>query len=256
MYTKSFDKTIKQFGFIKDQKGIFNRFLRENDNWEPHLTNTKEVIRDFITKNDAKSIAVLGSGWLLDFPIDIISGKNIIIDLFDLYHPKQISQFIKKWKNVNAIKIDLSGGIIGYIINCKKKKQDITIKMIEEFLSNQKLNFQEYSMVISLNLISQIPLLIEEYLLNKYNFDIEREEFFAILQQFHLNSLPKGKSLIITDIKENYTIKGEIVKSKDLLYTSELMQLKVIKKWKWRFDTKKMYDPLYEIDMDVAAFNL
>ena len=67
------NRVLRKFGFKKDQNGIINRYLREKGSWKTHLSNTKKFITDF-TKNKAKnSCVVLGSGWLLDVPIEYLT---------------------------------------------------------------------------------------------------------------------------------------------------------------------------------------
>jgi hypothetical protein len=255
MYTKSFDKAIKRYGFKKDQSGIFNRFQREKDNWEPHLSNSKRFILENISDN-ADSIAVLGSGWLLDFPIDELFNKNVKIDLYDLYHPKQILQFIKKWNNVNAIKSDLTGGLIEYLIFMRKNKEKVDIFSIEAFINEIQFDFNNYSCVVSLNIMSQLFQLIEDNILKESGLDINTENLRELIQRKHLESLPKNKSILISDFNENYLQKNKVVKTKRIIELTESLKAKVDEEWQWVFDTKKMYDAQYEVRMDVMAMTL
>ncbi len=54
--------------YISDQKGILNRYLAEGNNWEAHLEKTRGFITGCLEKNKPETVAVLGSGWLLDIP--------------------------------------------------------------------------------------------------------------------------------------------------------------------------------------------
>jgi hypothetical protein len=57
-------------GFIKDQEGIMNRYLRESSQWKKHLEKTRNFISGSFSHTEAETVAVLGSGWLLDVPLD------------------------------------------------------------------------------------------------------------------------------------------------------------------------------------------
>lgn len=255
MYTKSFDKAIRKYGFVKDQKGILNRYLREKEQWEPHLLNTKNYILEEIDEN-IESIAVFGSGWLLDFPVDEIFDRGIKIDLYDLHHPKQILHFIRRWKNVQAVQYDLTGGLIEFIAHRLKSGQPFGIEIIEDFLLKSETCFNQYSIVISLNLLSQLSRLIEENLFNNKKMNISKEMLHRVIQKSHLESLPPGKSILITDYNENYLENDRIIKTEKLLFCDDLLTGTNKKEWIWNFDTQKLYDPKYKISMNVIAMKL
>ena len=66
---------LKKFGFFKDQNGIINRYLREKEAWQAHLSNTRDfIINSSMNKDNSKAV-ILGSGWLLDIPVDELSKK-------------------------------------------------------------------------------------------------------------------------------------------------------------------------------------
>ncbi len=37
-------RIIRRMGFIRDQEGIMNRYLRERSNWDRHLQHTRSFI--------------------------------------------------------------------------------------------------------------------------------------------------------------------------------------------------------------------
>jgi hypothetical protein len=80
----------RQLGLNSGQMGIYNRYLREHEGWEKHLKKSREAILAAIDAAKPKSICILGSGLLLDVPIDAILSKGINLTLVDVDHPKQI----------------------------------------------------------------------------------------------------------------------------------------------------------------------
>lgn len=78
---------LHKMGFIQDQNGIIRRFKREKQNWDDHMTQSKsfilksaknkENLPDNLSAKQADkagvTCAVLGSGWLLDLPLDELS---------------------------------------------------------------------------------------------------------------------------------------------------------------------------------------
>lgn len=61
-------------GYLNDQQGIMNRYLGESKQWEKHLPRCRKFITSTFEDpgggEKKESVAVLGSGWLLDVPLD------------------------------------------------------------------------------------------------------------------------------------------------------------------------------------------
>lgn len=255
MIHSSLDKIYKKYKLVHDQEGIMRRFIREQDNWSSHLNFTKKFILENLP-NEVKSIAVLGSGWLLDFPFNELAEKNINIDLFDLNHPKQILNLVRKYNNVECKILDLSGNLIHFINNLRKAKREIQQSEIEEYLSNNSLDFSSYSMVISLNLLSQIGSLIADNVLKKINYNFSKEAFIGIVQRTHLNMLPLSRSLLISDFYEIYKDSNNIKKGEKKLVFIDIENKEKYREWIWLFDTQKKYHNNYQTHMKVRAYSL
>lgn len=255
MRTKSFDKMLKKYDLIKDQKGILRRFLREKNNWNEHLEHTKQFILKHIDEN-IKSIAVLGSGWLLDFPLLELSEKKLRIDLFDLYLPKELKHRLRTFNQITFNQIDLTGDLIDFIQGLIKRKEEVRLSLLNEHLLRNQLSFDQYDLVISLNILSQLPVLIEENILEKHSLTINSNEFKRYVQNYHLNYLPKGKSILITDYEENYYKKDILTKTKKLIYSDIDFEKEDVEKWIWKFDTNRMYETDYDVNMKVGAIKI
>ncbi|PLX06918.1 MAG: hypothetical protein C0594_06550 [Marinilabiliales bacterium] len=89
-------RIIRKLGYISDQKGIIKRYLREANGWALHLQNSKEAILRTMDILKPKSMALLGSGWLLDVPVDEIINQGITLYCLDISHPEQIKH---KYRN-------------------------------------------------------------------------------------------------------------------------------------------------------------
>jgi len=105
--------------YRNDQSGIIKRYLTENENWNEHLVNSKNYILNALPSTQLESIAVLGSGWLLDVPVDELLKRTNFLVLYDIFHPNQI---VNKYKNnscVKFVKIDLTNNLIEGVIKSK-----------------------------------------------------------------------------------------------------------------------------------------
>jgi len=233
-------KIIRKFGFKTDQQGIINRYIRESEEWQAHLIHTKEyIIKSAESKNKTNCI-VIGSGWLLDVPIDELSMLFEKVTLIDIVHPRQIIHKIKKYKNVEAIEIDITGLVepVYYFIKKTKKLKLNDIKQIYSELWINKLKNADF--VVSVNILNQLDILICDFI-KKFNLYSNEEinQFRKIIQQNHVNILPETKSCLITDYEEiNINKKNNVVNNKSLIHI-DLHINKKTKKWQWNFDTNQ-----------------
>src|SRR6056297_2074489 len=198
-------KMVRKMNFISDQEGIINRYLREQSNWEGHLQNTKKFILNSYSDQNIKNLAILGSGWLLDLPLEELSKKYNKILLVDVHHPPQIIKKTESYKNISLFETDLSGGGIKFCWDLRKAKEEHFSKFILEDFKPQKPEFPfKPDAFVSLNLLNQLDILLVDFL-KKRNVrivDTEIKKFRKIIQQFHLDWITKKPGCLITDVKE------------------------------------------------------
>ncbi|NOZ48162.1 MAG: hypothetical protein GXO79_15495 [Chlorobi bacterium] len=249
------NKAPKTLGLINDQAGIINRYLREKEGWNSHLNHTKKFILDFL-KNKKGNIALLGSGWLLDVPVEEISDAFENVYLIDIYHPPQVQHQLKKYKNVFCIESDITGGLINEIYTEYKKNRGK-----QEKINLEQLTFQEYSLenldinvAISINLLSQLDTLLADFLIaQKLVSEDYLEDFRKKVQESHIMFLKKYKSCLITDFEE-WVFNTELNKitTKKLIYC-EVPHDKNTRNWDWLFDMSGMYNDKKKTIMKVMA---
>lgn len=243
---------LKKTGYLKDQHGIINRYYREKENWDKHLEKCKNFISKELDNFSGKKIAVFGSGWLLDVPIELLVKKFKEVWLFDVKHPLVVKQKLKNHTNIKWVESDLTGGMIKKAVECKN---------IEEFAAHLQrveiLNFQEnFDFVISINLLNQLDVLLCDFL--KRKFKTNEYSFTAIRQKIqtnHVNFLlhyPKG--ILISDCAELIFNKKQIIEYKNLIHT-DLSKFNEKENWEWIFDTHRLYYRKFEVNFSVKAFS-
>ena len=108
-------KAIRRMGFIRDQQGIMNRYLRESARWKYHLERTRRFISDSFSGAEAETVAVLGSGWLLDVPLEDLCRRFRRVFLVDIHHPLQIRKRTAQMQEVELIETGLTA--VGPVFN-------------------------------------------------------------------------------------------------------------------------------------------
>jgi len=248
-------RILKKMGLIQDQDGIMKRYLNEGENWESHIKNTSDFIKECLTGSGAKSVSILGSGWMLDIPQRFLADNFELVLFYDLRHPRQLKHKYRKQRNFQFIEMDLTGGILEKAYRVLNGKRKVNISNLEEELIVPPLKFPIYSdFIVSVNILNQLDILIVDYLKGKIeipNTIIERLR--RNIQQNHLNILEPGKSLLITDFEEiSLDSDREKLGSKPLIYTA-LPQPKKQNQWTWKFDTQFTYHQNCLTNFEVMA---
>lgn len=244
-----------RIGFISSQSGIIRRMLREEGGWQSHLVKTSEYIQEVVKDQKPKSIRVLGSGWLLDVPIKYLIENCDRVVLADISHPNQIVNKYSGYKNIEFETVDITGGIVD-LCYAQNKRTFNCYELIQQIERINLITLSE-DLIISVNLLSQLSVILTDYLTKKFNLSGDQVTSIAeVIQKKHLGMLPQGRSILIADYEEEYFDEdNKLIGSKPTVYTT-LPTGKERKEWIWNFDSKMMYKEDCKTILKVAAIRL
>jgi len=244
-----------RMAFLSGQSGIMRRMLREEGGWQSHLIKSSEYIQAAVKDKQPKSIRILGSGWLLDVPMQFLIERCERIILTDIIHPNQIINKYSKYKNVEFEALDITGGIVDLIYNQRKK--DFEGNEFIHKISTIKPSIFSEDMIISVNLLSQLSIILTDYLAKKVKLtDNQILEITEEIQKKHIEMLPVQKSVLIFDYEEEYHDEdGKLIGSKPTVYTTIPEGIEK-RGWNWRFDSKMMYKEDCKTTLSVIAIRL
>lgn len=231
------------------QLGIYARYTRESSGWQSHLSNSKARILSFVSRYKPRSITILGSGWLLDVPIDELSKHCDRIILIDCFHPRQAQATARRFNNVELLHCDVTGGLERIKPN-KKDWESYTARV-------GKLELPELPLTeaaVSLNLMSQLALPIQERYAAKIPFEAYRAAA-ASLEASHLALLNRFPHwLLITDTEERHSqlSNGATLPSIQTI-VAPLPPLQHTQNWEWEFDTKGFYQSGHRVTLQVES---
>ncbi|MCK4879869.1 MAG: hypothetical protein KAS82_04380 [Bacteroidales bacterium] len=248
-------QAIRRMGFLKDQEGIMNRYIREVSPWENHLENSRNFIAGSFNQTEAESVAVLGSGWLLDVPLDHLIKRFKHIYLVDIHHPIQIRKKTAAISQVELIEEDLTGGAIEQIWQlCRDSKISLQKGNITDHISlKPPLEHIQPDALVSVNLLNQLDIILCDYIRKQGHFQQgSLTSFRAAIQAFHLEWISKKPGCLVTDTTEEVTDKNRTKSSKALLYT-DLPDGIRHSSWWWDFDSLGTYHPGSRTRMEVRA---
>ena len=234
-----------------------NRYLAEGHNWEKHLERTRKFIIECVEDNSPASVAILGSGWLLDIPFEFLIARNITVYLVDVVHPPQIINKVKKNPKIILVQADITGGAIEGAYNLVRNFKKSSKGSLPDIPSQSTLGGVKADFIISLNILNQLDILLLDYLSSYMKIpEVEKETFRSRIQRQHLELLPAGRSCLITDVEEKvFTVDMESVSSKPLTYT-KLPTGSRQEEWSWTFDTRGEYNRGCRTEMLVKAIRI
>ena len=219
-----------------------SRFLKDPGAWEKHLANSRQYVLNFVRKNKPGKIAILGSGWLLDVPFEELAEFSSELVLVDIHHPRQIRHKLRNFQNVVFMEYEITGGTayeVYDMVNEVKKGSREGLKNIECPGFKEEIEADYY---ISLNILDQLDTVIIEYLQKFPGWPVDDVcELRKKIQAAHINSLPKGRSCLITDIEEIVISKKGEKKHNPLIYVP-LPRAINPKSWSWEFDNTGGYN--------------
>jgi len=244
-------KILRRMNYISDQKGILRRFMRE-DGWKSHVDQAGSFINDVLEKNSFRHIVVLGSGWLLDFPIETALQHVEKITLVDVYFPPPVLKKAKSLANVECIAADITGGFIRSVYSqVRTSKQNF---FIPGDVLPPRIMPEKDKLVISLNILNQLDILLVDYIRLHGRYDEDSIlNFRKIIQESHINMIREHSFILMTDYREILiNSQGNVIEEKELVFT-DFPHGDTTNEWEWQFDSHRLYNPHADTTMKVKA---
>jgi hypothetical protein len=250
-------KILHRMGYYSNQEGIALRYIREDENWNKHLSSTRKFIVSVINKVKPKVITVLGSGWLLDIPLRNIISSGATVRLVDVVHPPGIVRSLSDERAVTFMTCDITGGLISLVWNLSESGLKPGSDQLFESVSMLDCRCDsDPGLILSVNLLSQLHTLPFEYLVKKKIVGQEfHDAFAALVQEKHIAFLKKYEAVMITDIEEIETDRSGVPHSTQITQC-RLPAGRSRKEWTWEFDTEGSYKQGFTTVLKVAALHL
>jgi hypothetical protein len=244
--TKS-TKTAKDWGYVYQNISLKFRSRRCAKAWLSHNENSKQFVRNQITKFQPRTVMVIGSGLLLEVPIETLLEQTDKIYLVDLVHAREIRKLAKKNPKIELIEKDISS-LLGFL---KKGMGPFQLKNIP-WKQLPEWDLPKVDLVISANLLSQIPLIISE---NISMTPETYEKFARHVRDQHIERLfgQAERVILFADFETRYIDRdGHRIKTES--YEVNLKSLKFDREWTWEIAPYGETSKDYRIEMLVKAY--
>jgi hypothetical protein len=233
----AYRRILTRMGYYNYQNGLIFRHMNQQGGWENHLENSRRYIMKALEIYNPEKITVLGSGWLLDFPLSELVERTKKICLIDIVHPPDVIRQAGSFKNVELIEEDVTGGLITEVwekmhkFNYLKKSRTIANITIPDYSP-----IDDPGMVISLNILTQLETLLIDFLKKRARVTEEEYNLFRTeIQNKHQLFLLKHRSVLISDYEEVIADRKGNIKTIPTTFI-DLPYSPSREEWIWNFD--------------------
>jgi hypothetical protein len=244
-------RPLRGMGYLRELMGIRGRAWRCWDAWKPHLEKSKAIIRQATAQcSQRRKAVILGSGMLYDVPVEELSASFREVLLVDIVHP------LKNWlpsfrhKNLRRITADVTETAEEVFRVAKLAGGDLPRTEPSLFLDDP-----EVDLVVSLNLLSQVPVIPTEYLERVGVHPPEALQAFARhLIASHLAYLQRfnGTVALITDVEKITLNRAGTVVGKSSLLRGAPFAFEG-ETWTWRLAPRPEAHPDYSYERRVVG---
>lgn len=234
----------KKFGYLHQSIALRKRYERNSLAWQPHLENCRTVIENCLqTKGKDQKVLVLGSGLLLETPIDLLLEKFDEVHLLDAFHPKSVRTLAVHSNAIKLIEEDLNGFFF----------RELGYSHLES-----STNFADYDFIISANVLSQLPLFpIQWAARSKSMQEGDLSKMIMAIFTNHLENLRKAKSgaLLFTDVQREYLDRNShVVRIEPSLLDFEMPI--AMAEWVWNLAPIPEFSRSEALQLRVRAFSI
>jgi hypothetical protein len=224
---------LREMGFVRELWGIRRRYLQFRPEWEEHCHQAKRVILEAVCRcPQQRQAVILGSGWLHDVPLAELSRTFEHVTLVDVLHPFSVRWYVRRhFRNVRVLEADVSGVLYPAWLAVERQEAILPVSRPDLFVEDRQID-----LVVSLNLLSQLPCMPSWYLKKVGRFPEAQVELFnRQLVEAHLDYLRRlpGVVCLIGDVEIiTRTPAGVEVARRSTLYGADFPY--VGQEWEWR----------------------
>lgn len=200
---------LRDMGYLREQVGLKARHRRCRGAWEPHLAACKGLILEAADRcSGHRRAVVLGSGHLYDVPLEELSSRFDEVVLVDILHPPAARRRAAGLANVRTEVRDVSGVVEAVWAAAREGGQRPPPAPPGPVHG-------EADLLVSANMLSQLPLLPREYLDGRGG----NGGLWRALVEDHLAGLEAfpGVACLIADIERLVCDDGKVIERRDLL---------------------------------------
>lgn len=249
---------VRKLGYVHEAVSIWSRYRRCKSAWHEHIDHSKQAIERAVERCGSFNTAViLGSGMLYDIPIALLSERFERVLLVDIVHLWPARFKARNLPNVTFVQEDVTGLADALITN---PAGTIASPEPPAFASH----LQGVDLVVSANLLSQLPLLPAAWLRSHplcgdAFTEADIETFCQTLMRQHLEALQAltCNTLLLCDNSALTTYSdGRPAERTALLHGVEALLPAPQSEWQWKLAPEGELGPNARCTHSVNAYTI
>ncbi len=154
---------VRHMDYLYEAIAMRGRHDRNRAAWQPHLEQTRKTILAAAEKSRIRNkVVILGSGPLLDVPLDELAAVFREVVLLDIIFLPEVYKRVKPYHNVRLLQHDVTNMAKKLYENIRSGNPELPVAVpaVPEI-------GRETSLVVSLNILSQLWVIPRAYALKK-----------------------------------------------------------------------------------------
>ncbi len=247
--TTTCPRHLREMGYLRELIALGVRYRRRHRAWTGHLDQCRGLISEAARASTRRRKAVvLGSGLLHDIPLADLAGLFGEVVLVDVMHLRLPRRKARGLANVRFLDNDFTGVV-------KAVHAHVNAGGPLPLPVSGGLPEDDADLVVSANVLSQLPLLPAQYLECKSPRHSGQEiaDFSRALIQCHLAALTdvSGTVCLITEVERQIRDGGKTLRSEDPLHGVPIPFEG--KEWIWDIAPRPEVDPAYDLRYRVVG---
>ena len=244
-------KPFRQLGYLSGLIAIQARYHRVGAAWQSHLQNSRQLILSSSALcPQHRKVVVLGSGLLLDVPLESLSQQFTQVVLLDIAHLSAVVKRANTLDNVTLLEHDITGlaqSLLEYRSGDPLPSPAASLPVIA----------QDADLVISSNLLSQLPITPSHYLQKQLSLEpqpLHNWQQAIITDHLQLLAAQNGVCCLICDTQHDYLgAQGELLERQSTL--GEISLGNADQQWQWPIAPLGELDSTHQLVATVQGFN-
>ena len=155
------EPSVRRMGYLYEAIAMRGRYRRCRADWDGHLDRSRHAVLETASACRTHGAAlILGSGLLLDVPLAELAERFQEVVLADIVHLPHVRRHARRFGNARLVPYDVSTIAERLFMHIESGKRDLP----EPVLAELRLASAP-SLVVSLNILSQLPVLPRQYAL-------------------------------------------------------------------------------------------
>jgi hypothetical protein len=235
-------KDLRDLGYRTELVAIGARYRRCRAAWADHLMRSRRAIERAIVRAPGReTVMVLGSGRLLDVPLEALAAAFRRVVLVDALHPLSARARARRYRNVELRGEDVTGTIAAL----HRLKPGDPLPPVRPYAP---LYEGRIDLVVSLNLLSQLGVLPAEWIERRLGQAAvpAADAFCAALARTHLDDLARCRASVclIADVEwQHVDFAGAIMQRDSSIFG--LAPPVAAEEWLWNLAPAPESDPRF-----------